>query len=388
MPFPQITLAHRAVDPLNRNVDPGVDDPYFGRRMSGVRITTTMLGFGELAGNVGCSRAEAERLKRRRGHHLACFYKGVTMFEGRLSQIEQAVGGAAIRATGYGAALGDHGMHGTLPEGTDAGSIILQALRGGNQAPLVRDDFSLVVESTGLKVTATELDGSKSLLDVADDILSVSDDKSQRPFFLSVWDGRRVWLQGQEMATVGFTIPREAFTQIPRQAVHLDDEFTGVRVTYDAPGSGTTGQTQRVRTTSAMVVDHDRELALGFGRDTTVSGGKSITSEPQALAAARTELALLHGVQNFDLTVAGRVLNHVGARVEPCFIRAGHLVRVEFALPDSLTSPDDLYRLAYVDETEWDLSSGRVKLRCSPMVGTLLATEATLLGTSGLQRVA
>lgn len=375
---------YRASVAGDREGEPGVADPFWWRRLSGVRVSTTTAGFGVLSGRYGCAPVEARQALGWLGRHVKAWSRGQVVFEGRVEQVQRAELGVEVTAVGYYNALDDLVFDQKFGGKVDAAGIAQAVL--ARYAPLLSADETFV-RPVGFTLAMDDYDGAETPKAVLESSLEASEDPDPTPFYAMVRDERRLWLVPQERRLVSWTIPARALAGPVEFARDLQELYTSVVVVWEKPVKSGSGASTPQRVTTPTPDDPDILRELGFRRVLSVSAGKSVDSEAEARTFGEATLRqYAAGITAFSLRVAGPVRNHIGSRVEPQFIRAGCLVRIEQA-PGDEQLLDDAYRLAFVSEVEWDVDDGQVTLQCEAF-DDLTASGTPVLASSGLWKVA
>lgn len=375
-----------AINPNDREVEPPVFDPYFGERIRDATITTASGGYGAFSCKLACAPPEAAAWQHRLFWHLTASSYGARVYEGRLETVSRVDGGVGLQWIGYYNHLDDLlvKLHGTAAD-YDASAIVREVL--ASYAPMLSADTRFVTPP-GFKLKALTYGGSDTAKQVLETALEGSDEADPVPYLVMVWDDRRAWLVPMERALVSWTIPAAALAGPPATTRDAQQLYTRAKTLFEQKQKTSTGATKRVQAEATCPDDPEVLAELGGNRrELAVTGGKSVGKPEDAVAWAQATLGEhLSGVTRFSLTVSGMVENHVGGLCEPWEIRAGQLVRLD-ADPNDERATDDVFSLAFVAETSWNVSTGQVTLQCEPIHGRSLQAQP-VLASSGLARVA
>lgn len=382
MAYFSASIYRSSIDPGDRENEPGVDDPFWGRRLSGARLSTTVAGFGVLSGTYGCDGVAAQRALRWLGRHVVARSCGRVVFEGRVEQVARAADGVRVTCLGYYSSLDDlvfdktYGKKGHVDVAALGQSIV------SGYAPLLSGSDTFVT-GTGLALAMGDYDGSESPKQVLEASLDASEDPDPVTYHAAVWDERRLWLVPEERALVSWTIPGRSLDGPIEFARDLRDLVSGVDVVYEQVRKTSTGTTS-VRTVEKIADDPDIVAELGFRRRLAVSANKTVDTAAEAKVFGAAQLRQYRtGITAFSLRVGGLVLNHLGTPTPPQLMRAGGLARLG-QTPGDEAALDDRYRLFFVAGTDWDVDSGRVTVQCEPI--DELPNAAVVLASSGLRK--
>lgn len=377
------SLYRRSIDSHDRESEPGIDDPFWGRKLSSVNVSTTTAGFGVLSGRYGCDGVEAQRALRWLGRHVVAWSFGRVVFEGRIEQVQRSTDGVDVTCLGYYNSLDDLVYDATF--GTDAkidasalGQTIVQSY-----APLLSANTALI-KAPGLRLSMSDYDGAESPKQVLESSLDSSEEPNPVTYYAAVWDERTFWLAPQERALISWTIPGRSLSGPIEFGRDLQDLYSGVDVVYEQVVKTKKG-TKSTRLVEKIADDPDIVAEIGFRRRLAVSANKTVdtTAEAKTFGAALVR-QYRTGISSFSLRVGGLVMNHLGTPTEPHFIRAGCLARLEQA-PGDEAALDDRYRLFFISGTDWDVDSGTVTVQCDPFDELLSSTP--VFASSGLLKV-
>ncbi len=379
-------LHNRAIDPKNRAEEPGIADCFFGERLEQVSITTTLGGFGALQARLLCEPAEATDWQHRLFWHLVATSYGERVYEGRLEQVSRAENGVQLAFIGYYNHLDDLPYNSKAHTGDiEASALAIDIVH--HYAPMLVDDTQFI-KIPGLKLKGSDFDGGDTPKRLLESVLEGSDNPDPVPFYPMVRTNRRLWLVPQERALISWTIPSRSLSSPPAYTRDSQELYSAVKTLFERKVKSSSGTTT-VRD-DATTPDNATVLAeLGGNRRVlTVSSNKSVNAADKALAWGTATLGdHLTGVTRFSLTVRGMVENHIGGLLEPWFMQAGALARLD-GDPNDERVLDDAYRLFVIAETSWNVTSGEVTLQCEPIHGTQLDTAKNILASSGLVKVA